>query len=74
MAQKKIENMSDDELMDAWTDLGEKVQKDKVRLREFSQEHQRRERMKQLGLSESDLALLQGVTTTGIESEEKVND
>ncbi len=70
---KKLENMEDDEFMEAWTSLGERVQKDKERLREFSQEHQKRERLKQLHLEPGDLELLQGVSPVGIESEEKVN-
>lgn len=73
MAQKKLENMSDDELMEAWTALGEKVQSDRDRLREFSAEHQKRERLKQLNLTPGDLELLQGVDPAGIESEEDAN-
>ena len=73
MAQKKLENMEDDELMTEWTKLGEKVEADRARLREFSQEHQKRERLRQLNLTPGDLELLQGVTAEGIESEEKVN-
>lgn len=74
MVQKKLENMSDEELMSEWTALGERVQKDRARLTEFSREHQRRERMKQLGLTEQDLALLQGSEPVAIESEEKVSN
>lgn len=70
---KKLENMSDDELMEAWTSLGEKVEADKQRLREFSQEYQKRCRLEQLNLTPGDLELLQGVTPEGIESEEQVN-
>jgi hypothetical protein len=73
MAQKKLENMSDDELMEAWTSLGEKVEADKERLREFSQEHQKRVRLEQLNLTPGDLELLQGMNPDGIESDEKVN-
>lgn len=73
MAQKKLENMSDKELMDEWNKLGEKVQADRERLKEFSQEHQKRERLKQLHLTPADLELLQGVTPEAIESEEQVN-
>jgi hypothetical protein len=73
MAQKKLENMDDDELMTEWTKLGEKVEADKARLREFSAEHQKRVRLEQLNLAPGDLELLQGVSAEGIESEEKVN-
>lgn len=73
MAQKKIENMSNEELMDEWTKLGQKVQADRDRLKEFSAEHQKRTRLEQLNLTPGDLELLQGVSPTGIESEEKVN-
>lgn len=73
MAQKKLENMNDEEFMDAWTALGERVQADRERLKEFSQEHQKRERLKQLNLTPGDLELLQGVSPEGIESEEQVN-
>lgn len=71
---KNIENMNDEELMSAWTALGEKVEENKKRLREFSQEHQKRERIKQLNLEPGDLALLQGVSPEGIESQEKVGN
>jgi hypothetical protein len=69
---KKLENMEDDEFMEAWTSLGERVQKDRERLKEFSQEHQKRERLKMLNLQPGDLALLQGVSPEGIESAEAV--
>jgi len=74
MASKKIENMNDDEFMEAWTTLGTKVEADRESLREFSREHQKRTRLAQLNLSPGDLELLQGVSTEGIKSEEKVND
>lgn len=70
-----IQSMTDEEFMDAWTAQGEEVAAGKARLLEFSQEHQRRERKEQLRrmqLSPSDAALLQEVTTEGIESEEAV--
>lgn len=73
MAQKKLENMSEKELMEEWTKLGARVAEDRERLREFSQEHQKRERLKQLHLTPADLELLQGVTPEAIESEEQVN-
>jgi len=72
MADKKPSEMSDKELMREWTDFGKKVQKDKDRLREFSKEHQKRERLAQLKLTPGDLELLQGVTLEGIESSEGV--
>lgn len=76
MAAKKLENMDDKEFMDSWTALGEQVQKDKERLREYSAEHQRRVRLEQLrnmGLSQSDLELLQDAGPEGIVSEEAVH-
>lgn len=73
MAKKDIAQMSDQELMDAWTELAVSAEMDAARLREFSQEHQRRERLKQLNLSEGDMALLQGVEASGIVSDEAVN-
>jgi hypothetical protein len=73
MAQKKLENMDDDELMAEWSKLGERVEADRARLREFSQEHQKRVRLQQLNLTPGDLELLQGADPAGIESDEKVN-
>lgn len=77
MAAKKLENMEDKEFMDAWTSLGKKVQEDKEKLKEFSQEHQRRVRVQQLrdmGLTQADLELLQEAGPEGIESEEDVDN
>jgi hypothetical protein len=71
--EKPIAEMGDDELMAAWDATGEEATKLKERLKEFSQEHQKRERLKQLNLSASDLELLQSVTPEGIESLEAVN-
>lgn len=74
---KALDAMSDDELMEAWGAVGEEVAAGKERLREFSQEHQRRTRKAQLahlaGMSDEDLALLQEVRSEGVESEEAVN-
>lgn len=72
-----ISQMSDEDLMSEWTSLGEEVQAGKDRLREFSQEHQRRSRKAQLLAamgtpSEEDLALLQEAVAEGIESQEGV--
>ena len=72
-----ISQMSDDDLMAEWTALGDEVQAGKDRLREFSEEHQRRNRKAQLLAamgtpSEEDLALLQEAVADGIESQEAV--
>ena len=72
-----ISQMSDEDLMAEWTALGDEVQAGKDRLREFSAEHQRRERKAQLLAvmgtpSEEDLALLQEAVADGIESQEAV--
>jgi glucuronate isomerase len=75
VATKKLENMDDQEFMDSWTALGEQVTKDKERLREYSQEHQRRtrtEQLKNMGLTQSDLELLQSAGPEGVVSEEAV--
>lgn len=73
MADKKIQELSEKEFMKQWTELGKQVQESKKKLAEYSQEHQRRVRFEQLGLTASDLELLQGTSPVGIESEEKVN-
>lgn len=70
-------SLSDEEFMDAWTALGTEVQAGRDRLKEFSLEHQRRERKAQLALrnrdlSEEDMALLQEVRAEGIASAETV--
>ena len=72
-----ISQMSDEDLMAEWTALGDEVQAGKDRLREFSAEHQRRNRKAQLLAamgtpSEEDLALLQEALADGIESQEGV--
>jgi hypothetical protein len=77
MSDNDIAAMSDDELMDAWTAAGDEATKTRERLEAFSQEHQRRERKKQLAaqlgtVSDEDLALLQEVQAEGVESEEAV--
>ena len=77
---KQVEDLtqlSDDELMEKWTAVGEDAQALRERLTAFSHEHQRREREAQLraavgGLSEADLALLQGMTPDGVESQAEV--
>lgn len=68
-----VRSLSDASLMKEWTELGERVQKDKERLKEFSREHQSRERLKQLNLSAADLELLQDTSPEYIESQEQVN-
>lgn len=75
MAKAKSDNladMSDKQLMSEWTKLGEQVEKDRARLREFSQEHQRRERLKQLNLEPGDIELLQSMSPEAIETAEAV--
>lgn len=72
MGNKKLENMSDAELMEAWTALGERVSSDRERLKEFSREHQKRERLRGLGITAADLELLQSATPDQINSEETV--
>jgi hypothetical protein len=71
-----IASLSDDELMDEWTKTGDEAQALKVRLKEFSAEHQRRTRKAQLAhlanMSEEDMALLQEVRAEGLESKEAV--
>lgn len=76
MAKKKekaLAELTDDELMDQWTALGKEVEEGKAKLREFSQEHQKRTRFAQLNLQPGDLELVQEMAAEGIVSEEKVN-
>ena len=77
---KKLENMSDDELMDEWTKAGEVATAAKDRVKEFSAEHQRRmteravqERLASMTDAEK-AALAQMVTPVGIESQEGVHN
>lgn len=77
MSNHDIEAMTDEELMDSWTQLGLEHQASRERIEAFSAEHQKRERKKQLkamagDVSEQDLALLQEVHAEGIASEEAV--
>lgn len=75
MAQTDFSGLDDEEFMAEWTALGEKVQADRELLKEYSVEHQRRERLAQLqrmDISPSDVALLQTVKPEGVESEELV--
>ena len=70
-----IASLSDEELMDQWTSFGEAVAEGRRRLREFSAEHQKRVRTQQLrdmGLTQADLDLLQSVDPAPIESAEAV--
>lgn len=70
---EEIRALNDEELMEEWTSLGERVQRDKELLKEFSREHQSRERLKQLNLTAADLELLQDTSPEYIESQEQVN-
>ena len=77
MSNTDIEAMTDEELMDSWTQEGAEAQVLRDRLEAYSAEHQKRERKKQLkasmgDVSEQDLALLQEVRAEGIASEEAV--
>lgn len=77
MAKKKekaLAELTDDEFMDQWTALGKEVEAGKEKLREFSQDHQRRVRLEQLNLTPGDIALVQKMAAEGILSEEKVGD
>ena len=89
MPAKKIENMDVEELvshvktldedtfMEVWTEFGDKVAKDREKLLAFSKEHQHRVRIEQLktmGLTPSDLELLQTLEPEGIESQEAVGE
>ena len=74
-----LTQLSDDELMEKWTELGNEAQWLRERLTAYSHEHQRREREAQLlravgELSAEDLALLQGMEPTGVESEAEVGN
>lgn len=78
-AEEDLSVLSDDELMERWTDLGSEAMAIKDRLSAFSKEHQRREREAQLrkavgDLSPEDLELLQTMEPTGVESEEQVQN
>jgi hypothetical protein len=78
MAGSDIAQMSDEELMDAWTETGNELTALKERAKEFSAEHQRRNRKAQMAhlasMSDEDMALLQEVRAEGVESEEAVGD
>jgi hypothetical protein len=71
-----VAGLSDEDLMDGWTELGSHAQQVNDRLREFSHEHQRRVRkaqlQRQMDYTEDDLALLQEVVAEGVESKEAV--
>lgn len=79
MAKTEVDlrSLDDDEFMEKWTVLGQRVEEDRAALRAFSQEHQRRNREAELknrlrDMSPEDLALLQGIAAEGIESEATV--
>jgi hypothetical protein len=79
---KKIENMSDQELMDAWTQAGSELEAWKVKVKEYAAEFHQREAVKAAAVRMSidpdnmtddvRAALLQVVEAQGIESQEKV--
>jgi len=73
-----IEDLSDEELMDLWTQFGHEVAAMRERLKEFSQEHQKRVRKEQLkrvaGYSETDIALLQEIAAEGRESDTQMGE
>jgi len=79
---KKIVNMSDEELMDAWTQAGGDLEEAKKKVKAFSTEFHTRENQRQLAQKlgqDYDLmnnpqkaALAQFAEAIGIESEEKV--
>jgi hypothetical protein len=76
---KKLENMDDTEFMDAWTAAAENLEAAKEKVREFSAEHQRRERFadiqRRMDLNdEESAALAQAFSVKGIESQESVNN
>lgn len=77
MAAKKLENMSDDELMDNWTVAAEELEAAKEKVKAFSQEHQRRETEANAarileGMTDVErAALAQMVGPVGVESSEK---
>jgi hypothetical protein len=77
---KKLGNMSDEELMDAWTQASGDLESAKEKVRAFSQEHDRRlteasaqEAFEKLTDKERE-ALAQIFIAEGIESKESVMD
>jgi hypothetical protein len=66
----------DDQFMEDWTAVSEYFSEVRERVVAFNQEHQRRERKKQLerfgAMSDEDLALLQEIRAEGVDSEEAV--
>lgn len=77
---KKIENMDDDELMEAWTAAGENLEEAKRKNKEFSVEFHRREAEKAIRAkfeAMNDLeraALAQMMVAEGVASEEAVHN
>ena len=77
-----IVQMSNDELMEEWTRLGEQVTAGRERLKAFSKEHQARTRREQVqnllgAVSEADKKeLVEAINAipAGIESEENLGD
>jgi hypothetical protein len=72
---KKLENMSDDEFMDAWTSAAENLDAAKQKVLEFAAEQRRRDAVAKLDemSDEEKQHLAQYLSPVGIESEEQVN-
>ena len=73
---KNLENMSDEEFMEAWTAASEKATDAVARTKEFAAEQRRRDAVATLeAMSPEERNLLaQYVTTEGIESQESVHN
>lgn len=77
---KKLQNMSDDELMEEWTKAGAVFEDAKARVKEFSDEHQRRlteqaVETRLAGMTDTEREVMaQMLSPVGIESEEAVNN
>jgi hypothetical protein len=69
-----VEDLSDEELMDLWTEFGQSCLVMRERLKEFNVEHQKRVRKdqlrRQMDLTSADLELLQEVAAEGVVTEE----
>jgi vacuolar-type H+-ATPase subunit H len=77
---KKLENMDENEIMEAWTAAAEVLEEQKAKVKEFSDEFKRRqeeaaarERYENMNDAER-AALLQVFEVEGIESKESVNN
>ena len=73
---KKLENMDDEEFMEAWTDAAQKLDEARAKVREFADERQRRDALARLDTmsDEEKRQLAQYVFPQGIESQEAVNN